>query len=633
MADRAMGTMFGWQGMDSGVDPEFLGDRFAYLGVNTVSRGGRLRTRPGFETVFNAPHGQPQGITLFTQNNGVPNLVFACDGYVYHSPYPFVEYFQLPNIKFSGWSRNVVFQPCLQTTDYDEDGRLFFLNRPRHLLIMQDGRTPAAYWDGSVSRHLNPEKSFQEFTVQGKDETPLGLWMAWVADRLVVFRGNRGFASDIGNPLKFTETQYLAESRSFTFPDDVTGAVQPYVGSPLVVFTVNTRTELRVDIRDRTKWIDTQDFQVTDYNLGCVSGRSIVQSFGETWWFSEYGLTNLNYALRVNNDSRFRYLDNQMAISKSRISPVMDGICGASFENYLLMSVPAQDIQNRHTWVLDQGNTPSGDIAWDGYWTGIRPVEWASGQVSGESRIFALSMDMDGVNRVWEAFSPSRSDNGCPITCFVESKAYNDGTKESKLFSHARLYLDSVSGDVDLAVDFAGDTGSYQRILTKRMVATRGSIADGHMNRVMDFSPQARVLNTSMNVSSECGVESTIPQNISSAFSLSMQWCGDMAVRGFQMLYDIYSTDYEPNCAADESGTRIVTVSGKSYTDRGDAEADTSGFTSTKEVTVSCDQVIDPKEATATATVLSWISQQNADDLATCSATKAAEGELEDCDA
>lgn len=624
-----MGTMFGWRGMNSGVDPEFLDDSQAFQCMNVVSRGGKLRTRPSFNSLFNAPNGFPQGITLFTPNNGIPNLVFACGGYIYYSPFPFVEYDKLPNVQFSPQSRFVVFQDTLQTTDYDADGRFFFLNRPRKILVMQDGNTPAAFWDGSESRHLNPQKSNQEFTLPLRDETPLGLWMAWVADRLIVFRGNLGYASDIGNPLKFTETQYLSEGRAFTFPDDVTGAVQPYSGSPLVVFTNNTRTELRVDIRDRTKWVDTQDFQQTDYNLGCVSGRSIVRSYGETWWFTQYGITNLNYALRVNNDSSFRYLDNEMAVSKARLSPTLEGICATSFENYLLMSVPATDIYNKHTWVLDQSNTPAGNAAWDGYWTGIRPVQWATDVIEGKPRAFCLSLDEDGVGRVWEAFGDERSDNGCPITCLVETKRYNDQNKEDKQFSHARLHLDEIVGTVDLATDFAGDRGPYNRILTKRFESTRGSVKDGFMNQFQDFVSQSRVINTQRTdrlrgACNDCGVEGEQPHNISSAFSISLTWSGSMAVRGVQLFYDTKTTDYEPDCGDDESGDRIVTAGGCETMSRQSIPDPGNYFTSTKEVTVECDTVINPEEATASATVTSWISQKDADDSARCRARQKA---------
>lgn len=625
---QAVGSINGWQGMNSGVDPEFLPDNVAFQSYNTVSRGGKIRTRPGFTSIYNAPSGFPQGITFFTPNNGVPHLVFACGGYVFASPEPFREYYMLSNVKFSPTSRHVVFQVCEQTTDYTDDGVFYFLNRPRNILIMQDGNTPAAFWDGTISRHLNPEKSFQEFTPPGKDETPLGLWMAWVADRLVVFRGSLGFASDLGNPLKFTETQYLAEARAFSFPGEVTGAVQPNSGSPLLVFTNNTRTSVRVDIRDRTKWLDTDNFFVTDYDLGCVSGKSIVKSFGQTWWFSGYGITNLNYAYNLNLDSKFRYLDEQMAISKSKLSPVLEGICAASYENYLLFSTPAYDLYNRHTWVLDQSNTPDGGAVWDSIWTGIRPVAWASGRVGGEERLFCLSLDRDGVNRIWEAFSDNRDDNGCAIQAFVETKRWNAGSKDTKQFEHARLFMDDLSGTIDLAVDYAGDRGGYKRILTTRLESTKGSVQTGFLESFLTFVPQSRVIKspeTERGVTGcdSCNIEGTQPNDQSTAFSATIAWSGDASMRGIQLFYIEGDTNYEPECPTDEEGERIVTQSGCSYTSRADVSPPNPYFTSTQTVTVTCpsDQRF---TSTATETRTSIVSQQAADDAATCAATEAA---------
>jgi hypothetical protein len=608
---KAMGDI-GWFGMNSGADAQALAPGFAYRLQNVATRGNIVRTRPGFNTVFNAPSGQPQGITVFTPSGGLPHLVFACDGYVFASPFPFQDYFQLPNIRFSETSAIVTFQECEQTTDYDAEGVFYFLSQPRRLLIMQDGNTRAAVWDGSVDRHLDPSPSSGEATEIGKDETPVGLWMAWVADRLLVFRDNLGFASDIGNPLKFTESQYLAEARAFTFPDKVTGAVQPYAGLPLLVFTNNSTTQLRVDIRDRTTWVDTVDFQKTDYNIGCVAGRSIIRSFGQVWWYSEFGVTNLNAALQLNNDSRFRYYDNEMAYSKAKLSPTREWIAAAPFENYLLFSVPSSDLQNRHTWVLDQMQSPEGNMAWSGFWTGIRPVCWAVSTILGEQRIFALSLDGDGVNRVWEAFQEDRSDNGCPILSYVDTRQYNDGTQVNKQYLHSKLFWDEVLGTVDYAVYTGATRGPYNMVAQQRLVATQGSMGDNIDFTISDYASQSRTVRTQFidkaGDCTVCGVESDLPDNIDVAFQHLITWSGDAGLRGIQMFYndDPGFNEFQPDCVQDETGPNIVSPIGC-----GQPNVGPTVYTATL-TGEDCNG--DPVTVTRTST----ISQKNADQVAQC---------------
>jgi len=635
MAD-AVGNIGQWAGMNSGVDPESLPSNVAFQCMNTISRGGVIRTRPGFDNIYNAPSGWPQGCTFFTASNGAQYFVFAVNGYVYASPYPFRYYYALPGVRFSSRSLHVNFIKCEQTTSYDDDGNFLFLPRPQNILIMQDGNTPAAYWDGATSRHLNPEASTTESTEPGKDETPLGRWMAWANDRLWVFRDNQGFASDIGNPLKFTETQYLSEARAFLFPGTVTGAVQPYSGSPLIVFTEDTLTQLQAQIRDRTQWAETPDFQRTEYNIGCTSGKSIVRSFGQTWWFSKEGVVNLDFALQSFNSSKFRYLDNQMAVSKAYLSPVLDRVCAAVYENYILFSVPSGDVYNRHTWVLDQMNTPNGDAAWDSYWTGIRPVDWAVGDIAGERRVFALSYDADKVSRVWEAFSSSRNDSGCPITCMAETPRYNGGNKNLKQYRNSRIFLDGLEGDSYLSVKTAAEHGPYNEVLNNKFVATQGSVIDGHLDEFIDFLPQNRRINSEHLLIEQtdcnaCGIESIDPNNIGTSFSHLFTWSGSMGLLGFQMVTEDAPTDFEPDCRDDESGENIITAAGCASDDRERTPDGTIVYTSTKSATAVCptDQSI---TGFAEVTRTSVISQADADARAECAASVEADANMYLCD-
>ena len=77
--------------------------------------------------------------------------------------------------------------------------------------------------------------------------------MSWSNNRLWVSNRNQVFASDIGNPLKFTETQYLNEARAFYLASDCTGIVETPDRSGILCFTENDGTLILSSVEDRTQ--------------------------------------------------------------------------------------------------------------------------------------------------------------------------------------------------------------------------------------------------------------------------------------------------------------------------------------------------------------------------------------------
>ena len=143
-------------GMNSWSQSTALGDDTYWVGMNVACRGGKVRTRPGTQIRANLPQGNLQGCTFFVPNGGIPAHVVAISGKVYIAHAPFVNYQPLPNVQFSPYSRFMAWAQCQQSTDYDSTGTITFLPQPRTVLIMQDGVTRAAFWDGSSSGHINP---------------------------------------------------------------------------------------------------------------------------------------------------------------------------------------------------------------------------------------------------------------------------------------------------------------------------------------------------------------------------------------------------------------------------------------------------------------------------------------------
>jgi hypothetical protein len=486
-----------------------------------------------------------QGYTLFRPTGGAWHHVVAVAGKVYTSAYPFTTYTQLPNVQFFTGSDIVVFEKATKSVQQNVDGTLSIVD-PYDVLIMQDGRTPAAYWDGSISRHLNPLAS----------ETPLGTWMKWSGDRLWVGRDNELFASDIADPLRFTETEYLSEGGSFRLPDIITGLAEiTSTDVPqLLVFTQNTTSIFQSNIRDRETWKTTNNFQrVLFPQVGCVSGRAITTQYGQLWWMTMTGVTSLNAAAQSRISSELLYRDTEMAVSKGNLSPNIERVAAISFENYVLFSVPSGDLFNRHTWVMDQSpaeklNTGS-PAAWNGVWTGTRPVQWSVGAVNGVQRVFHVSVDYDGVNRLWEAFIPTRQDNGQPITCYVETKSHaNFGEMaqglDIKTFRFAELEFTEIQGTLDVKVYWAGMRGNYKELTVYRFVAPEGNITYDKQitldTQLFAYRPQARLVRTTeiLNDRQEgsiCGIESPFPDRHDRAFSLLIVWSGKAALRSYRI--------------------------------------------------------------------------------------------------
>ena len=634
--------LYEFRGVDSFNNPESLGESIVAMAMNCVMRGGICQTRPGFETRFNLPCGALQGITSFKPENSPVHLVFAVDGIVYKSAFPFKSYARINGIQFDPKAKFIAWANTVQSFDYTMDGDLIPIN-PRSVLVMQDGFSPAAFWDGGEARHLNPAPS----TITGDDgniifqpdlnETPMGLWMAWAGNRLWVSRGKQVFASDYGNPLKFTEQLYLAEGRSFYMPEDVTGMIQPTFNAELIVFGYNSITFIKANILERQQWLNTADFIRSESGVGCVAHRSIVKKNGLVWWYAPAGVINLNAALQFFNDSRLYYFDGPMMESKANISVFRERICSAEIEDYLLFSVPSGDSYNRHTWAAD---LLGGTFRWDGYWTGVRPVEWTTATIEGVERIFCVSRDHDGVNRLWEAFRPQRNDNGEPITSWVRTKNHRFNSRLNKQYRYSELFLDNILGEVDIMAAVGGNKGGYSKVYTQRISAADGPIepftsypaGQEFTDNVGQFrQPKTQQADwTDPNQGCyTCNVESEIPLGTDRSFSHFILWSGQLGIQGYKMYAEIDNNTISGRCLNNETGPRSVNTAGCSSGQPFTVTNPLELFTAIQTVTVTCPE--GGQSATVTSYANSYISQMDADKKALGLATKTAQS-LVDCE-
>lgn len=629
-----------YPGFESVSDPSQLQPGFYPRSMNMVNRGGVLQTRPGYRCRLTLPQGRVQGFAIFRPASGPEEFLMAVEGRVYRSSFPFDSYTQLEGIEFSNLARQIYFCQTEQSVRQNDDGSLTLIS-PKRLMVMQDGaKTAPAIYDGTTAEHITTSLSI-----------PLGGPMAWIGDRLWVARGTYLFASDIYNPVAFTEDLYFATVKALVFSDEITALdITPSTSDPaLVVFTNETTSFVLASIRDRSSWATTPNFQREVLkNIGCVAPRSVARHYGFLWWYSRYGLTSLDSSGSALVSSKLPYRDNEMLHSKGRMFDDLSNLCVGTYENYLLVSAPYCDTRNRHTWVLDNSvvsnlnqNAPS---VWTSFWTGTRPVEWVSGTIGGKSAIYYLSEDYDGENRLWEAFTPDRQDNKCPITWYVETRGYNAGNPLiEKEFRYAKVYLSELSGTVDLAVFWAGAIrGKFKRILTQRFNATVGCFRPGGRisaaTRLFALKKQSRVAQTQdgreileSETQSSCGVESPNAEFIDDAFQLLIVGSGPAAIRGIRVFMDPpRNPELSGSCPEDESEENLVRFDGASA--EGDfeeayaaLESDVNEFTSRRVETITVGEFT----AIGTGVGRSIISQEDADKQASAMARRIASRQLE----
>lgn len=594
------GKGVGWPiGVDSYSHLLFMSELSLRWIENAVTQGAFVQTRPGYKTAYSfdttvqdsfaniwwrdndGPLVHPQMCVEFTPSNNQKQLVFAVSGTVFYSlinPDGSLQLpVQIPGFQFNKFADILVGCKCTQSATILA-GQYANNITPRNLLVIQDGVNRAGIWDGLVGVQMNPAKRIQITgtgdTLYPEDwnQTRIGLWMAWSGNRLWLNLGQNVYASDLCDPTHFTEELKLQSAPRFTFPGDVTGMIDRGTSgtnrSQVVVFTSSTTWTLWSGIQNRLPsaqgvgWANTPDFMAKIFDaVGCVAGKSVIIHRGLLYWKSEDGIVMFDGTSTVNSSQNLPPIDQEMAYSKMRISPSSEGMdltCAGKFNNYVWWSVPVGSVTsgrryNGHTQVLDRqtmtvrstgtgGAFQAGTTGWQGVWSGIKPVEWASATVGGQERVYGLSMDGVGVVRIWQAFQANRADNGHRIPWLMETRVH---PVQPTIFEYAsirsfRLLLDQIVGNLDIVGSWRGLKGTYHELLTTTITATPGSRVVN--NRLQTLSPQGRTVNSrnlleDVNCTSQ-GVESAFSDSADHAFSLLLRMTGRGAVSGYLIKAD-----------------------------------------------------------------------------------------------
>ena len=642
------GTWF--RGMKSDSDPGQTPLGYYWNGINVINQGGTISCRPGYRCIITLPEGNLQGGAFFRPKTGLEEIVVAIDGRVFTAPFPFIDFRQLVNVQFNESAKQIFFCMTEQSARRLDDtlGSAIELIAPRAVLIMQDGGdTAPAYYDGTTGDHIR-NRAY---------ETVVGGPMAWIGDRLWIASGGFLRASDIANPISFREDIYLGGTAAFSFPGDITAlAVTPSLEFPqLLVFTAEACSILQANIRVRAQWLTTADFQRQIFAVGCTSQKSVVSHYGQLSWFSQHGITQFDAAALSKQDSRLPLRDSEMAISKTLLADDLSQVAGGAFGPYLMMSVPASDRFNLHTWVLNNASIESlGDgsgPSWASIWTGTRPVEWLCGDVAGTARAFYLSKDVDGSNRLWEAFTNDRLDNGCPIMWAVEMRGHFGQTSQSKKvvgsdcrFRYAELALTAIEEGLDLGVFYAGSMrGAYKQIVNRYVVAARGCLSNdteiGMDDYLVGFKAQSRKIKSQdvndapIDDTGSCPVEQMLNENVDESFQVMVVGHGPATIRWIRTFADAvpeFETGNPETACGREVEVNAIRFDGFGIkaddiaTATSELERNLTRFTATRSVSLTYQGVT----AVGGGSAESFVSQESADRVADIIATRTAENEI-----
>lgn len=596
----------GWpNGVDSMSNPLAVLDGRVRWAVNAVNQGGVWTTRPGFKTratlapAVTAPRINGQGFTWFTPNSGNPFLVWAITGSVFAAALKpdgsLQEPFQLSGVQFSANAKRVVFCRSVQTQTVI-NGVAAQPCAARNVLIMQDGGSRACYWDGTTSGSLNPQ--VYTTTTGGGDtlypeaynQTRIGLWMAWSGNRLFVANGTNVYASDIGDPLHFTETLVLTSLPVINFPSKVMGLIDRgtsgTINSQCLVFCQNETYALYSGVQARIPdgtngypgWQGTPNFLSKIFaGTGCVAGKSIINHRGLIYWLSSNGLVmfdNINSVTSTQNMPTVNIVEAYANVTQATNQELT---CVGAFNNYAFWCYSSGETVsggtgNRQMQVLDKQPMPqdgAANFAWQGVWTGIAAIEWATLNVYGVNRCYCFSLGDDGVLSVVEAFQANKADNGQPIPWSIETPLHmvSGGIFDRANFLYARMLLQNIFGNLDVFVHWRGTRGVWHEILTTRLTATPGSVLtpyDGTSVPRGTNLPQTRDIltrnlrgNPGECQSSQVEANGNAMDNSDRAFALRFLFTGRASLVAYRIAADNFEQNTEGEVMPAETGFHV----------------------------------------------------------------------------
>lgn len=393
------------------INPQTMQADELCLLVNGTVRSGFAEHRPPFRQIEIAfgtatiqqafEFGICQGMAFY-DFQGTPLLVIVADGRLMTLDLTthILESVLLPSRPFSMASPQVWFQ-----------------QRGPHMVV-QDGVSPPVILTGKSA-------------VQGTASTgvPTGCMMAEGWGRLAVASPGRDkiyFSNHEADPnadiLDFKEaTEYYKNTRYFAIPRAAGRIVamefSPSLNGtadlgPLLVFCERATLAYDVSI-PRDEWSTTDIMTTPLPTIGACSSAGVVVRGNDVVFSDHEGRINsLRAAVSRNEDARVFVFDRSVwPLYEGEDSAFRDRRCAVQHDSRILTTVQPERVWRadgrlavRHRGIIALQESPATPVfpVWDGLWTGIYPTHLVTARLGTETRCFALSLDSDGHNRLYE---------------------------------------------------------------------------------------------------------------------------------------------------------------------------------------------------------------------------------------
>ena len=197
-----------------------------------------------------------------------------------------------------------------------------------------------------------------------------------------------------------------------------------------------------------------------------------------------------------------------------------------------------------------------------------------------------------------------------------------------KQFTYGEIESIEIGGVVDLTVSFRGSKGKYKEILKKRLLAVTDNFQwentpyQEKIEKVGYLNTQFRRLITesAQRTPDFESCESDYTIDIDKAFSLLIEWCGQLGVEIVRIYIDPYPTkalgvpqrDEKKYCVVAQDGTNFTIDSLPDAYATGNGQQQSWYASASKTVTLTCNNSSPAIAATATASFLSFVSYEHA---------------------
>jgi hypothetical protein len=207
-------------------------------------------------------------------------------------------------------------------------------------------------------------------------------------------------------------------------------------------------------------------------------------------------------------------------------------------------------------------------------------------KITCEDKYDAAATSDGSYNHLWESFAPQKYDSYFDIEadgsttekvnriyCSMETAMLGD-EMDLKQFMYSEIEATQIGGVVDVTVSFRGSKGKHRQVLKQRILAVTDQVQWGrtpYAEKIENFgylSSQYRRLITesSQRILTYQTCESQYPVDIDKAFSILIEWCGQLGVEIVRIYIDPFPTKSLGSPQRDETKYCVVGQDGENFT-------------------------------------------------------------------